>query len=156
MAVVDIAEHLADLLVAAADAVGHLDFRHIEELGAVAEGFACHSVLEEGCGGDVGGREPESHVGADRLLLVGGFGLHLLLPFDELFEFLLVVLAEVAADGLDEIGQLALVAPRFGHEIGHLTTWFLPGEIGILKFRTAHVCSQDGEKHRNEGFVHVF
>ena len=43
-----------------------------------------------------------------------------------------------------------------GHEVGHLATWFLPGEVRILKFRTAHVSSQDGEKHRNEGFVHVF
>jgi len=113
---------------------------------------------EEALAGEVGvgGREPEGHVGADGLLLVGGLGLHLALPLDELLELLLVVLAEVAADGLDEGGQLALVTPGFGHEVGHLATWFLPTEVRILKFRTAHVSSQDGEKHRNEGFVHVF
>ena len=52
--------------------------------------------------------------------------------------------------------KLDIVTPTFGHEVSHLATWFLPSEVWILKFRTAHVCSKRGEEHRNEGFVHVF
>ena len=156
LAVVDVSEHLADLLVTAAHAVGHLDLGHVEVLRASAEGLASHSILEEGCGGDVRGREPESHVGADGLLLVGGLGLHLALPLDELLELLLVVLAEVAADGLDEIGQLALVAARFGDEIGHLAAKFLPSEVWVLELCAAKMGTQDGKKHGYEGLVHIF
>ena len=82
--------------------VGHLDLGHIKVLGAVAEGFASHRILEEGRGGDIRGWEPEGHVGSGGLFLIGGFGFHLALPLDEFFEFFLVVCAEVAADGLDE------------------------------------------------------
>ena len=51
---------------------------------------------------------------------------------------------------------MAFVTPGFGHEVGHLATKFLPTEVWILKFRTAYMCSKRGEKHRNEGFTHVF
>ena len=70
LAVVDVAEHLADLLVTAADTVGHFDLREVEILCATAEGFAGHSVLEECCGGDIRGREPEGHIGTGGFLLV--------------------------------------------------------------------------------------
>ena len=48
---------------------------------------------------------------------------------------------------------MTLVTPTFGHEVGHLATKFLPTEVRILKFRTAHMCSEDGEKYRNKGLL---
>ena len=51
---------------------------------------------------------------------------------------------------------MTLVTARVGHQIGHLATRFLPCEVGILEFRAAHVCSEDGEKHRDEGVVQSF
>ena len=51
---------------------------------------------------------------------------------------------------------MAIVTPTFCNQIGHLATKFLPSEIGILKFCVAHLCAKNGEKHRNEGFVHAF
>lgn len=89
--------------MSAADAVGHFDLRHIKVLRARAEGLASHSVLEEGCGGDVGWREPEGDVGACGFLLIGGFGLHLALPLDEFFELLFVVLTKIATNGLYKV-----------------------------------------------------
>ena len=44
-------------------------------------------------------------------------------------------------NGLYGIGKLALVTPRIGHEVGHLATWFLPGEVWVQKFKIAHMCS---------------
>ena len=88
--------------MSAADAVGHLDLRHIKVLRARAQGFACHCVLEEGGGGDIRRREPEGYVGALRFFLVGGLGLHLLLPLDELLQLLFIVCAELAADGFHQ------------------------------------------------------
>ena len=66
------------------------------------------------------------------------------------------MLTEIPTNSLYEVRQLALITPTFGHQVGHLATKFLPTEVGVLKFRTAHMCPEDGEKHRNEGFVHVF
>ena len=63
---------------------------------------------------------------------------------------------KIATDGLYKIRKLALVTPTFGHKVGHLATKFLPTEVRILKFGAAHMCPEDGEKHRYEGFVHVF
>ena len=102
LAVVDVAQHLADLAVTAAHAVGHLHLGHVQILRAVAQALAGHGVLEESRRGDVGGRKPEGHLGAHGLLLVGRLGLHLFLPLDEFLEFLFVVCAEVATDGLDK------------------------------------------------------
>ena len=136
--------------------IGHLHFRHIQILGTATQSFTSHSVLQEGSGGDVRRREPEGHVRSGRLLLVGRFGLHLLLPFDELLQFLLVVLAEVATDGLHEGGQLTLVAACFGHQVGHHAARLLPTEVGVLEFCAADMGAKYGEKHRNQRFMHIF
>ena len=41
---------------------------------------------------------------------------------------------------------MAFVTPTFSYEVGHLATKFLPTEVRVLKYRTAHMSSQDGEK----------
>ena len=51
---------------------------------------------------------------------------------------------------------MALVTATFCHQVGHLTARFLPSEVRILKFCAADVSTKRGEKHWNEGFVHVF
>jgi hypothetical protein len=78
------------------------------------------------------------------------------LPLDEFLQFLIVVLAKFATDGLFKIGQLALVTPRIGHQVGHHAAWFLPTEVGVLKFCAADMRAKRGKKHRNKGLVHVF
>ena len=100
-------------------------------------------------------REPEGYVRADRLFLVRSFRLDLLLPLHEFAEFCLVVQTEIATNCLYQIGQLTLAGPTFGHQIGHHTAWFLPCEVGVLKFCAADVCTQDGEKHRNKRLAYV-
>ena len=57
---------------------------------------------------------------------------------------------------IHQIAQLALVIARIGHQMCHLAAHFLPSEVGILKFCAADVCAKYREKHRNEGFMHVF
>ena len=85
--------------MSAADTVCHFHLGHVEVLCALSELLASHGVLDEGSVGDVGRRKPERHVGSGWLLLVGTLGLHHLLPLHELGEFVVVVSAEVAADG---------------------------------------------------------
>lgn len=97
-AIVDIAQHLRYTAMSATDAVGHLHLGHVDILCACAQLFAAHSVLDEGSIGDVGRRKPKRHVRTHGLLLVGRLALHHLLPLLKFVKFLLVVLAEVAAD----------------------------------------------------------
>ena len=111
--------------------------------------------MQSGGVGDVGRRKPEGHVGPGGLLLVGALGLHHLLPLHELRELLVVVLAEVAADGFDKRRQLALAGAAVGHEIGQHAARFLPGEVGIHELGAAYVCSEDGEKHGRDALLHV-
>ena len=83
--------------------------RRVVEVAALqADEVACGVVvgclqpgraLSVGPGGEAA---PADDVGARGLLLVGRLGLHGLLPLHELRELAVVVLAEVAADGLDE------------------------------------------------------
>ena len=71
------------------------------------------------------------------------------LPLDELLQSLIDVLAKFATDGLFKIGQLALDTPRIGHQVGHHAVWFLPTEVGVLKFCAADMRAKRGKKHRN-------
>ena len=71
------------------------------------------------------------------------------LPLDELLQFLIVVLDKFATDGLYKIGQLALVTPRIGPQVGHHAAWFLPTEVGVLKFCAADMRAKKKKKHRN-------
>jgi len=41
-------------------------------------------------------------------------------------------------------------------QIGHYAALFLSKTVKILKFCAADMCAKRGEKHRNEGFIHVF
>jgi len=52
--------------------------------------------------------------------------------------------------------KVAFVTPTFGHKVGHYARRLLPREVGVLKFRSTNVCAKRGEKHRNQGFMHVF
>ncbi len=99
LAVVYVAHHLRDLPVPATHAVCHLHLGHVDVLGALPQLLASHGVLYEGCVGDIGGWKPESHIGSDGFLLVGALRLHQLLPLHQLRQLLLVVSAEVAAEG---------------------------------------------------------
>ena len=72
------------------------------------------------------------------------------------FELLLVVLTEVATDGLYKSGQLAIVTPTLGHQVVHLAKKFLPNEVGVLELRAADMDAKNREKHRNKGHVHIF
>ena len=38
----------------------------------------------------------------------------------------------------------------------HYARRFIPNVVRILKFCTADVCAKNGEKHWNQGGVHVF
>ena len=71
------------------------------------------------------------------------------LPLDEFLQSLIVVLAKFAADGLYKIGQLAIVTPKIGHQVGHHAAWFIPTDVGVLKFCAADMRAKGGEKHRN-------
>lgn len=106
--IVDVADGLADLTVAAAHTVGHFDLWEVEILGACALFFDSHGVLEEGCIGEVGRREPEGDVGALGFFLVGAASLHLSLPFGEALIFFLVVGTEGAHNSFDEVRELRL------------------------------------------------
>ncbi len=64
--------------------------------------------------------------------------------------------AKIAAKRFHNAGQLPLVTPTFGHQMGHNAAWFLPTEVRVLKFRAADVCAKYGEKHWNDGFLNVF
>ncbi len=66
------------------------------------------------------------------------------------------IVAEILADCCCQIGQLTLVTAQISHQIGHHTACFLPRAVGILKFCAADVRAMRGEKHGNEGVVHVF
>ena len=63
---------------------------------------------------------------------------------------------EIAANRLYKMCQLALVAVKISHLISQYATKFLPSEVGILKFRAAHLRSQNGKEYRKERFMHVF
>jgi hypothetical protein len=66
------------------------------------------------------------------------------------------VLAEIAANGFHKTRQLPLVTSVFGYQMGHLATWFLLPEVGVLEFCVADVCAKYREKYRDEGFLDVF
>ena len=51
---------------------------------------------------------------------------------------------------------MALVAPTFGDEVGHLAARLLPTEVRVLKFCAADMSAKYGKEHRNERLVHVF
>ena len=156
LAVVDISDHVRHLLVSAAHAVGHLHLGQVEVLSAATQILARHAVEDEGRIGNVRGRKPEGNVRPHGLLLVGRLALDLLLPLNELLQLRLVVSTEVTANGFHQIAELPLVAARIGHQICHHAAQFFPTEVRIQKFRTAYMCAQYREKHRNERCVHVF
>jgi hypothetical protein len=54
-----------------------------------------------------------------------------------------------------ELDSVTITA-RIANQIGHHAACFLPSEVGILKFCVADMCAKYGEKHRNQGFAHVF
>lgn len=66
------------------------------------------------------------------------------------------MLAEISANGFHKTRQLSLVTSVFGYQMGHLATWLLPTEVGVLEFRVADVCAKYREKHLDEGFLDVF
>ena len=154
--VIDIADGLAYLPVTATQAVGHLNLRHIVVLRVIAASLTCHRVLEESRIGDVRGREEKGHIRTSWFFLIGALGLDGLLPDDELLQFVLVVLTELAHDCFNTGRQLALTHARIGYQMCHLTTNLLPSEVCILKFRTTNIGSQSREKHRNDGLTHVW
>ena len=45
-------------------------------------------------------------------------------------------------NGLDRGSQLSLFNTGIGHQDGHLATKFLPGEVGVLKFRIADMSAK--------------
>ena len=54
-----------------------------------------------------------------------------------------------------ELDSVTITA-RIANQIGHHAACLLPSEVGILKFCVADMCAKYGEKHRNQGFAHVF
>ena len=140
----------------AAHPVRHLHLGQIQVLRSLAQLLASHGILDEGSVGNVGGWKPETHVGAGRFLLVCRLHLHLLLPFHKFLQLRVVVLSHVVTDSLHDVGQLTLIAARIGNKIAHHATQLLPTEVGILKFALTDLRSENREKHRNQGFVHVF
>ena len=47
-------------------------------------------------------------------------------------------------------------AAHLRHHVGHYAAKTPPNGLGTQKFRAAHVCAKEGEKHRNWRFLHVF
>ena len=64
-------------------------------------------------------------------------------------------IGESAFSGCIELDSVTITA-RIANQIGHHAARFLPSEVGILKFCVADMCAKYGEKHRNQGFAHVF
>ena len=139
-----------------AETIGHLHLRQVEVLREATMRLERQSVLNKGSIGRIRRREAEEHIRAGCLFLVVRLGLFQFLPFQDLVFFSLVVLTEITANGFRKLRQLALVVAAFCHQISHHAAWFLPTEVRVLKFRTADVCAKDGEKHRNQRFIHVF
>jgi len=67
-----------------------------------------------------------------------------------------VEVVKEGAEGFYHIGRLTLVAATFCHQVGHHYGRFPPIPARILKFYSAHVGAKYGEKHRDEGLMHVF
>ena len=67
------------------------------------------------------------------------------LPLDKFLQLLVVVLAKLVTDGLYQIGQMDLVTPRIGHQVGHHAAWFLPTEVEVLKFCAADMRGKASE-----------
>ena len=140
----------------AAQAVGHFHLGQVKVLGEAALRLERHRILDKGGIGRIRRRKPEGHFGAFGFVLVGAFRVLLLLPFQDFLLLGLVVLAEIAANGFRQSGQLSLIVATICYKIGHHAGRFLPRKVRILKFCAAHVCAKYREKHRNQGFVHVF
>ena len=153
--VVDVAEQHRHHSVTATESVGHLHLRQVEVLRETTLCLQRQSILDKGGIGRIRRREAEEHIRTGCLLLVVGLGLFLLLPFQYLVFFGLVVLKEIAANGIRKILKLALIIARMSHQIDHHARRFLPTEVRVLKFCTADVCAKYREKHRDKGLVHV-
>jgi hypothetical protein len=78
-------------------------------------------------------------------------GLVDLLPFPIFVRYPLVVLTEVATDGLHQIGQLALVTSRIGYDVGHHAACFLPSLVKVQKLRAAYMCAKWGKSIGTRG-----
>ena len=154
--VVNISQQLRQFSVVAAQLVGHLYLGHVEVLRATALSLESHCVLNEGWVSGVGWWKPEGYLGASRFVLVSALGVFLFRPLYQSIHLGLIVLCEVATNGLNKVWKLALVVARMCHQIGHHACWFLPTVVGVLKLGAADVCAKYGEKHRNQWFVHVF
>ena len=94
----DITECLGDLLVAAAQLVGHLYLGQVEILSASAQLLKGYRILEEGRFGGVGRREPDGNRRTYGCVLGVLLGLVEIRPVFQFFVFRLVVAGEVAAN----------------------------------------------------------
>ena len=73
------------------------------------------------------------------------------------FVLLLVVLAEVAANGSSSSpDSLPFPAPPIGRQIAHHAAHFLPILVGTHEFCATYVRFKEREKYWNDGLVHVF
>lgn len=156
LAVVDVAQGLRDLLVAATHAVSHLHLGHVDKHGARAQLLASHGVLDK-CGiRHIGWRIPKRNVGTHGLLLIRRLRLYHLLPLYELLQLAIVVDAEVATHGFHQSGQLAFARSAVRHKIGHHAAQFLQSIVGIDKLGAADVCSEHRDDHRQKRLAHIF
>ena len=156
LAVVDVAQRLRDLLMAATHAVSHLHLGHVDKHGPRSQLLAAHSVLDESSVGHVGRRKPKRNVGAHGFLLIGPLRFYHLLPLHEFLQLLVVVNTEVATHGFHQSGQLAFARAAIGHKIGHHAAQFLPSMVRIHKPSPADVCAEHRHEHGNKRLAHVF
>ena len=149
LAVVDVAHHLAHLLVSATHLVGHLHLGQVQILRAASLLLKCQGVLQESGRCDIGRREPEANCRTLRFLLVCSTRLHLTNPVGQLPIFHLVVVSEWSHDGLDEMCQLRLTDTAWAYQMPHLATKFIILVIGIHQFHVGQMSSKCRQSHRN-------